>query len=334
MKSPLSFLLSPRLYRPCLCVAFAFGAAEPAWSQDEKVDFEKQVWPFLERSCVKCHKAPHEENGRTVKPKAGLRMDGAWAIKLGSENGSVMTPGNAKDSEIWWRTDLPDDDDDFMPPSGKADPLSAEEKELFKKWIDEGADFGEWVGSLEGKPKEISNSGDKIPVSEIQELYKSLSEGLEVPKEDAWKEVTAAGGRVMPLATDSPLLSVDFRLVREEADDAKIATIGAISDHVAQLDLSKTSVTDAGLAPVGELSRLVKLNLSETGITDAGLTSLKGLDHLTYLNLYGTNVGDAGLKQLANLKQLENIYLWQSKATDQGVKALQKALPDAHIVWK
>ncbi len=309
-------------------------SSSAVWSQDEKVDFEKQLWPILERSCVKCHKAPHEENGRTVKPKAGLRMDGAWAIKMGSENGAVLTPGNAEDSELWWRTDLPEDDDDFMPPTGKADPLSAEEKALFKKWIDQGADFGEWVGNLEGKPKEVSNAGDKMPVSEIQELYQSLGNGLDPLKEEAWKDITSAGGRVMPLAADSPLLSVDFRLVREEADDAKVASISSVGDHIAQLDLSKTAVTDAGLAPVAELPRLVKLNLSETAVSDAALDPVSGLENLRYLNLYGTQVTDAGLKKLAGLKSLENLYLWQSKVTDKGVKQLQKALPDTRISWK
>ncbi|MCB1065349.1 MAG: hypothetical protein KDN20_20840 [Verrucomicrobiae bacterium] len=305
-----------------------------AQAQDEEIDFEKQIWPFLERSCVKCHKAPFEENGKTIKPKAGLRMDGAWAFKAGSENGSVMEAGNAKESEIWWRTDLPTDDDDFMPPTDKADPLSPEEKELFKKWIDQGADFGEWVGNLEGKPKEVSNTGEKLPVSEIQETYTKLSEGLAVPKEDMWKEVTAAGGRVMPLATESPLLSVDFRLVREEADDAKVATIAKIGEHIAQLDLSKTSVTDAGLAPIEGLKRVVRLDLNQTGITDAGLSHLKGLENLNYLNLYGTGVTDAGLKQLESIKSLKNVYLWEAKVTDKGVKSLQKALPEAKIVWK
>lgn len=329
--------MTPKLSLPSsFALTALFFSAGPATgqAQDGKVEFEKQIWPILERSCVKCHRAPFEENGRTVKPKAGLRMDGAWAFIAGSENGAVLVPGKAGESEIWLRTDLPEDDDDFMPPTGKADPLSAEEKTLFKKWIDQGADFGEWVGNLEGKPKEISSTGDKLPVSEVQERYAALSEGLPVPKEADWKEVAAAGGRVMPLAADSPLLSIDFRLVREEADDAKIASISAVGGHVAQLDLSQTAVTDAGLAPVGDLKRLVRLNLSRTGITDAGLGALKGLENLDYLNLYGTQVTDAGLKQLATLKSLQNVYLWQSQVTNQGVKALQKALPEAKISWK
>jgi hypothetical protein len=261
MSSPLNYS-TLRSRAICLLALLPAGAS----GQGEKADFEKQIWPILEKSCVKCHKAPHEEDGNTVKPKADLRLDGAWAITLGSKDGSVLTPGKADESDLYTRTALPEDDDDVMPPKGKADPLTADQKALLKKWIDEGANFGEWVGNLEGKPKEVTNTGGKMPVSQIQELYKKLSEGLPAPKEDAWKGVTAAGGRVMPLATGSPLLSVDFRLVREEADDAGIGTVAAVGDHVAQLDLSKTSVTDAGLAPVAEMKRLVRLDLNQTKI--------------------------------------------------------------------
>ena len=221
-----------------------------------------------------------------------------------------------------------------MPPTGKADPLTADEKALFAKWIDQGADFGGWAGNLEGKPKEVSSAGEKLPTSAIQELYKALGKGVPAPKESDWKGVTEAGGRVLPLSKESPLLSVDFRLARDEANDAKIGSVGSISGHVAHLDLSRTGVTSEGLAVVSELDKLVRLDLHQTSVDDQDLASLKGLENLRYLNLYGTQVSDAGLKQLQGLKGLDNLYLWQSKVTDKGVKTLEKALPDTRIIWK
>ena len=191
-----------------------------------------------------------------------------------------------------------------MPPSGKADPLTDKEKELLAKWIDQGAEFGGWAGNLKGKPKELSNAGGKIPVSEIQELYKKLSEGLKPLKEDSWKEVTAAGGRVQPLAKTSPLLSVDYRLTAEEATDEKIEPVSKIGEHVAHLDLSKTKVTDAVLDKVSKMDKLVRLDLHKTSISDAQLAKLKGLKNLRYLNLYGTQVSDKGLKNLEGIKSL------------------------------
>jgi len=324
---------STRIFGASL-VAFGFGLAGDASAQGAKVNFEKEIWPFIQKSCVECHKAPYEENGRTRKPKAGLRLDGAWAFTAGSENGAVIEAGKAEESELWIRTDLPPDDDDFMPPTDKAEPLTDAQKALLAKWINEGADFGGWVGNVEGKPKNVSNSGDEIPEAETQTMYNKLNEGLEPLAEDSWAAITEAGGRVMPLADTSSLLSVDFRLVGEDADDADAATVKQIAGHIAHLDFSKTAVTDAALATVPEMPRLVRLDLHKTGVTDAALANLKGAENLRYLNLYATEVSDAGLKNLEGLKNLRSIYLWQSKATDKGVKQLQKALPEAKIVFK
>ena len=138
----------------------------------------------------------------------------------------------------------------------------------------------------------------------------------------------------MPLSDSSPLVSVDFRLTGEDATDEKVGSIAKIGDNIAHLDLSKTAITDASLAQVAELKRLVRLDLHQTKVGDASLSQLKGLSNLRYLNLYGTEVSDAGLKQLQGLKNLKNVYLWNSKATEKGAKALEKALPGAQVNFK
>lgn len=327
-----SFLMRKSLIRSIgFSALIVLGTMLTAPVYAQKVNFEKQVWPILEAKCVSCHKAPYEENGRTRKPKAGLRLDGAWAITMGSEHGAVMKAGDSENSELYIRTTLPEDDDEFMPPTGKADPLTKDEKQILAKWIDQGAEFGGWVGSLEGKPKQVSNAGGKIPVSEIQEIYKKLGADLKPLKEKAWESVTASGGRVMPLADSSPLLSVDYRLTAEDATNEKIKPIGSIAKQIAHLDLSKTQVTDEMIVEIGKMERLVRLDLHRTEISDAKLGQLKKLKHLRYLNLYGTEVSDAGLKQLHTLKNLRAVYLWDSKATKQGAAALAKALPDAKV---
>ena len=127
MKSCSPLLALSRSILPVFAVALLQGGAQA-------VDFEKEIWPFLNNSCVKCHKAPYEEDGKIKKPKAELRLDGAWAILAGSENGAVLTAGKAEESELWIRCDLPEDDDDYMPPTDKADPLTDEQKDLLAKW--------------------------------------------------------------------------------------------------------------------------------------------------------------------------------------------------------
>lgn len=305
-----------------------------ATAQAKPVHFEKEVWPFLKNSCVECHRAPYVENGKTKKPKAGLRLDGAWAIMLGSEDGAVVEPGKANKSSLYTRVMLPADDDDAMPPDGKADPLTEGQKALLKQWIDEGADFGEWKGSVEGKPKEISDSGGKIPVSEVQQVYGKLAKGLKPVAEGEWKAITDKGGHVTPLAKGSPLLAVDFRHSDREVDDNSLAGLAAVGGHVAVLDLSGTNVTDATLEEVAKLERLAKLDLHGTQVGDAGVRHLSGLKHLRYLNLYGTQVGDAALEAIAGMGGLRRVYLWGSKVSAKGVESLRKKLPDARVSWE
>ena len=71
----------------------------PAALRAAPVKFESEVLPFLEKKCVECHRAPYEDkNGKLVKPKAGLRMDGAWAFTAGSENGEILKLGDSAKS--------------------------------------------------------------------------------------------------------------------------------------------------------------------------------------------------------------------------------------------
>ncbi|HQZ27190.1 MAG TPA: hypothetical protein PK648_03505 [Verrucomicrobiales bacterium] len=318
---------------PAMRHVFFFTALFPLLSATAApVKFETEILPFLEKKCVECHSAPHaDKNGKIIKPKAGLRMDAAWAIKAGSEDGAVLVAGKPPESELFLRVTLPTDDDDFMPPSGKADPLTPEETELFKRWIEEGADFGDWHGNLEGKPARVSNTGDVVPTSEIQEVYKRLATGLTLPEEKSWESVTAAGGRVTPLALASPLLSVDFRLATTDAGDEQILSAQVIAANIVHLDLSRTSATDSALALISETPNLVRLDLSNTSIGDEGLKHLIGLKELRYLNLHDSAVTDKGLDHLKGIKSLEAVYLWQSKVTEEGAKELRSALPNARI---
>lgn len=314
-----------------LLTLLLFGAPRRS---EAAVSFEKEILPFLEKKCLKCHKAPFEENGKTVKPKAGLRLDAAWAIMAGSEDGAVLAAGKPDESPLHERVTLPPDDEDFMPPKEKSDPLTPAEVELLRAWIAEGANFGEWQGNLQGKPANLSNTGKSIPVSGTQAVYERLSEGLPAAEESLWESVAASGGRVARLSQTSPLLSVDFRLAAEPATDGQILAAKAIADRIAHLDLSRTAATDAALALVAETPRLVRLDLGGTGVGDAGLAKLEGLKELRYLNLRGTAVTDAGLQHLAKLPSLESVYLWQSKATEAGVNKLRKALPGAKVNFK
>lgn len=296
-------------------------------------DFTKEIWPILEAKCVDCHRAPYEDNGRKKEPKAGLRLDAAWAILKGSENGPVLTPGDSAKSYLYEVTTLPKDDDMFMPPKG--DPLTPEEQALLKSWIDKGADFGKWEGNLEGKPATpAGTTKTETKVREHDVFYAKLAEGVAAAPDDVIKQAKASGVQIFQLKGDSPLLRIDFLTGVSSCDDAKLEVLLPLKDQIAQVDLARTIITDAGLKTIGQLPRLASLDLRQTQITDTGLLHLTKSTHLRTLNLYGTQVSDAGLKHLHGLKGLRNVYLWQTKVTEAGAKQLRSAVPGITVSLK
>lgn len=133
--------------------------AGSASAQDEKIDFEKQIYPLIENSCKKCHRPEYtDERERLRRPKAGLVVTDKAALMKGAEEDgeirAVIVAGKSADSSFYTRTTLPLDDEDHMPPEDKAPQWTEEQKKLFAAWIDAGADFGAWAG--DPKPNEVA----------------------------------------------------------------------------------------------------------------------------------------------------------------------------------
>ncbi len=102
-------------------------AADPG---AEPLVFKDAVMPVLKRECIECH-GPD-------KSKGGLRLDSLAAIMKGGDDGPVVVPGRGASSELVKRLLLPASDDDHMPPAEKPQSTSAE-IDLFRWWIDRGA---------------------------------------------------------------------------------------------------------------------------------------------------------------------------------------------------
>lgn len=317
-------LLSPSPRTLAIVVSLSCISALPA---PAAVNFEKEILPFLTEKCIDCHKAPYEEDGRKKEPKGELRMDAAWAMLKGGENGPILVPGNPAKSYMHEVVTLPEDDDMFMPTKG--DPLTKKEIALLKTWIEEGADFGGWEGNLDGKPAEPEKPKVAEPkVREHDEFYKKLAAGAQPASDEAKKKATDAGAQLAELQADVPLLRADFLTGVSVCTDDKVAQLLPLKDQIAHLDLGRTVITDAALKTIAQMPRLADLDLRQTKVTDAGLATLSGLKNLRVLNLYGTEISDAGLKHLASIKSLKKVYLWQTKATDNGVKTLTAAIPN------
>lgn len=118
-------------------------------SGQDKVNFEKQIYPFIKSGCVQCHRPEHENPdrpGRKIKPKGGFVFTSAETLMAaeGEEGVKFIVPGKPDDSRMLQVVKLPLEDEYHYPPEGKAPQWTEAEKALFAKWITEGADFGGW----------------------------------------------------------------------------------------------------------------------------------------------------------------------------------------------
>lgn len=93
------------------------------------VDFQSQVLPVLAARCVKCHGAEAREGG--------LSLRSAVDLARGGDSGSVVTAGKPAESRL-----LEYIESGEMPPKGNPRP-TADEIELLRRWIHEGAKLPE-----------------------------------------------------------------------------------------------------------------------------------------------------------------------------------------------
>ena len=100
-----------------------------------KVDFNRDIRPILSENCFYCH--GQDPNHR----KSGLRLDVREETLKPAETDEIpIVPGDAKASALVQRI-LSDDRDDQMPPPKSNRVLTAEQKELIRRWVDEGAEY-------------------------------------------------------------------------------------------------------------------------------------------------------------------------------------------------
>ena len=127
---------------------------------------------------------------------------------------------------------------------------------------------------------------------------------------------------------------------RDSAEKAALAGLDSFkplsmtfSDNRLWLDFSFSNPKpgDRDLALLSSLETLYYLNLSGTTITDAGLVHLEHLNWLRSLDLLSTSVSDEGLRRLEKLPRLRYLKLYGTRVSDEGVKRFQRASPKVEV---
>ncbi|MBL9137456.1 MAG: hypothetical protein JNK85_16405 [Verrucomicrobiales bacterium] len=134
----------PLTLAACLAACLRAAAADPVLATVDvsklpppatrPVAFSADIQPILEKACLRCHGAE--------KPKAGYRLDNREDAIRGGDQGAAIVPGDsAKSPLIHFVARLVEDME--MPPTGKGEPLTADEIGILRAWIDQGAAWSE-----------------------------------------------------------------------------------------------------------------------------------------------------------------------------------------------
>ena len=126
-KANLEGILSQFTRHRWLTVWFLLCLSLP--TQAAKVDFNRDIRPIMADTCFRCH--GFDPKAR----KAQLRLDIREEALKPAKSGAVpIVPGQPDKSEAIRRI-FTNDEDDRMPPAQIKKVLSAEQKELFRRWI-------------------------------------------------------------------------------------------------------------------------------------------------------------------------------------------------------
>lgn len=123
-----------------LAGGFAKLAERAAAQASREVSFNRDIRPIFSDTCFRCH-GP-DKGAR----KAGLRLDVREEATKRSRSGAIpIVPGRPDESEIVRRI-FSAEKSEMMPPEEAHKILSAEQKELIRRWVAEGARYeGHWA---------------------------------------------------------------------------------------------------------------------------------------------------------------------------------------------
>src|SRR5436309_5192776 len=166
------------------------SAKGPAASTGVKVDFDRQIRPIFSENCYQCH-GPDEK-----ARKAKLRLDteeGAFRVLDGN---AVIVPRRSAESELIKRI-TSQDPEEVMPPPKSNHKLTANQIELLRQWIDEGANWTRhWAFNAIQDPTLPKVQNSRLPANEIDHFvlarleHEALSPSPEADRQRLIRRVT------------------------------------------------------------------------------------------------------------------------------------------------
>jgi uncharacterized membrane protein/mono/diheme cytochrome c family protein len=293
-------------------------ANKPLPNVQDALVYNDIIQPIFQSKCYSCH--------GTAKQKGKLRLDEPSFILQGGEDGKVIIPGSAGESEMIKRFLLAADNKEHMPPKEKPQ-LTPAQIELVHWWITSGASFDKKVAAL-SQPEKIKpyltalQTGKENNTEAVTDIPKAP---VEKAADSIIEKLRLLGVAVTPVAQGSNYLSANF--ITAIFTDKDLQLLEPLKAQLIWLKLGNTKFSDTGMNSISKLTSITKLYLENTSITDKGTAQLKTLLQLQYLNITGTKITTDGLLQLKGLKNLKQLFLYKTEITGSDYTNLKKIFP-------
>ena len=256
------------------------------------------IQPILDQKCVSCH--------NPKKTKGALLLHNLKGIMSGGEEGPIISTINPEESEMLKRIHLPRDEKKHMPPKAKIQ-LSKAEIKLIEQWVSVGAPENKTIAELRLSQSFFTSFFPKdetgiYPDPVLEPLDKSVIDSLR-----------AMGLQVAPLYKTASMLKISAINI-PDFDDQKAVVLLKALDHIVDLDLGQTQVTDAVFEVIQQFKHLTVLKLNRTAISGNGINKLITLEHLKQINMVNSNFEAVHLEEMYSFPALEKVYLFGTSA--------------------
>ncbi|MEP7312266.1 MAG: c-type cytochrome domain-containing protein, partial [Pseudomonadota bacterium] len=155
-------------------------------SLPEQINYNWHVRPILSNNCFRCH------GNDAAKRKAGLRLDeeeSAYGPVPEDKSKRAIVPGKPWSSEAIVRI-LSEDQDKRMPPLDSHKTLTAQEKGILFRWVEQGGKYEQhWAYIPPSVARPAKSPFDKQAVNEVDKyVYAGLKTNGLAPSPEADRE--------------------------------------------------------------------------------------------------------------------------------------------------
>ncbi len=286
--------------------------------------YDHVIRPIFEDNCYVCHSE--------AKQKADFRMDDFELLLYGGESGMAgIEPGSLEDSEVFYRVTLDPKKKGFMPPDGN-DPLSTDEIEMIRWWIENGASTDKTIAEL--SPAVIPDAVQQLlSTAAAPKSEQTAPMELETFARLSTQAKQTYGIDVI-LNSQNPAdgAYIVARNAQRELPAIAFTELLPLAPHVTSINLWRKQLDAKSPGQLAKFSAVKQLHLNETNIDQAGLSALTGLNNLKLLNLHSTAIGDESIETLGKFKMLNTLLLTDSAISTNGVEQLKEKLPNCEIL--